>query len=66
MLDIDTGVPQGSVLSPLFFLIFINDFSYCEQFDCVLYADDAAVICGNKTISQLQSKTGQEIKGVIE
>ena len=66
MLDIDTGVTQGSVIGPLFFLIFINDFPNCVQSDCVLYADDAAVICCNKTISELQLQTEQEIKGVIE
>ena len=66
MLYIDTGVPQDSVLGPLFFLIFINDFTNCVQSDCVSYADDAAVICYNKTISQLQLQTEQEMKGVTE
>ena len=41
---IKTGIPQGSIVGPLFFSIYINDIVKCtEKFNCILYADDTTL-----------------------
>ena len=41
---LSTGVPQGSILGPFMFLIYMNDFKNCSQkFHLINYADDTAL-----------------------
>jgi len=51
--QISYGVPQGSVLGPLLFLLYINDFQHCCNANFRFFADDTAVIISHAELDLL-------------
>jgi len=60
---IECGVPQGSVMGPLLFLINVNDLP-CASFQTTLFADDTSLHLSHKDIKTLQLNVLNELDKV--
>ena len=67
LLEIICGIPQGLILGPLLFIIFINNLSQVSDIlQPIMFADDTNLFCSSNDIKTLFLNTNLELKKISE
>ena len=60
LMNISCGVPQGSILGPKLFILYINDMCNVTQiFEYILFADDTNLYCSNENVEVLNERVNE-------
>ena len=60
------GVPQGSILGPLLFLLYMNDIPQSVKCELLLYADDTCLISQHKKIEVIEENLNNDFSNICE
>ena len=64
--SISCGVPQGSILGPLLFLIYVNDMPMAAKCDLFLYADEICLVFQSKNVKDIENQLNEDFSNICD
>ena len=64
--SISCGVPQGSILGPLLFLIYVNDMPMAVKCNLFLYADDTCLVFQSKNVKDIEKQLNEDFANICD
>ena len=61
---VDCGVPQGSSLGTLLFLLYVNDLPLMSQFTTTLFADDTLLALSDDNLAKLECRVNVQLRHI--
>ena len=63
---ISCGVPQGSIVGPLLFLIYVNNMPQAVKSNMLLYADDSCLMYQHKDIAIIKKILNEDFQNISD
>ena len=64
--SISCGVPQGSILGPLLFLIYVDDMPMAVKCDLFLYVDDTCLVFQSKNVKDIEKQLNEDFANICD
>ena len=64
--DLTCGVPQGSILGPLIFLLYVNDMPQSVECNLYLYADDSCLVFQHKNVKEIEKQLNKDFSNLCD
>ena len=64
--ELSCGVSQGSILSPLIFLLYVNDMPQAVDCDLILYAGDSCLVFRDNNINEIEKQLNENFNSLCD